>query len=167
MRKNLYVRTASKVCILLIAALISLYSCTNNEEAARKLYNKAMTHIQNDQEDLAGPIFDDIVKKYPGTQTAVEVNKLLLKHKEALESFNQMKSKAVRKLIGMCLDSFRLDNGRYPTTREGLTVLIKNTSRLSTWAGPYIKQEYFEYIDQFDYENEGHDYRLTVKRQGF
>ena len=34
---------------------------------------------------------------------------------------------------------FRIDNGRYPTTEEGLAALTKAPARLSnTWKGPYL-----------------------------
>ncbi|MDM7462914.1 MAG: type II secretion system major pseudopilin GspG [Tepidimonas taiwanensis] len=37
------------------------------------------------------------------------------------------------------LDLFKLDVGRYPTTEEGLTALVKAPSGLPSWNGPYIK----------------------------
>jgi general secretion pathway protein G len=37
------------------------------------------------------------------------------------------------------LELFYLDAGRYPTTSEGLTALIKSTGGLSAWNGPYLK----------------------------
>jgi len=36
------------------------------------------------------------------------------------------------------LDEFRLDNGRYPTTEEGLKALREKPDGLSNWAGPYL-----------------------------
>jgi general secretion pathway protein G len=37
------------------------------------------------------------------------------------------------------LDLFYLDTGRYPTTSEGLAALVRPTSSISGWAGPYLK----------------------------
>jgi general secretion pathway protein G len=37
------------------------------------------------------------------------------------------------------LELFYLDAGRYPTTSEGLGALVKSTSGLSVWNGPYLK----------------------------
>ena len=37
------------------------------------------------------------------------------------------------------LELFYLDAGRYPTTSEGLGVLVKSTGGLSAWNGPYLK----------------------------
>jgi len=34
-----------------------------------------------------------------------------------------------------------MDNGRFPTTQEGLAVLHKNTASLPNWKGPYLKKE--------------------------
>ena len=37
------------------------------------------------------------------------------------------------------LDLFYLDTGRYPTSSEGLAALVRPTSGISGWAGPYLK----------------------------
>lgn len=40
--------------------------------------------------------------------------------------------------FGVALDLFEQDTGRYPTTEEGLKVLIENP-QLPSWRGPYLK----------------------------
>ena len=47
-------------------------------------------------------------------------------------------AKAQIELFGSALDEFRLDNGRHPTTEEGLEALRKNPAGLKNWAGPYL-----------------------------
>jgi general secretion pathway protein G len=37
------------------------------------------------------------------------------------------------------LDLFYLDNGRYPTTQEGLAALVRRPAGMDTWNGPYLK----------------------------
>jgi general secretion pathway protein G len=37
------------------------------------------------------------------------------------------------------LDLFYLDAGRYPTSSEGLTALVKAAPGLTAWNGPYLK----------------------------
>jgi general secretion pathway protein G len=37
------------------------------------------------------------------------------------------------------LDLFYLDAGRYPSTSEGLTALVKQAPGLAGWNGPYLK----------------------------
>jgi general secretion pathway protein G len=37
------------------------------------------------------------------------------------------------------LDTFRLDNGRYPTSEEGLQTLVRNPLGSVHWQGPYLK----------------------------
>lgn len=41
-------------------------------------------------------------------------------------------------LFGSALDEFRLDNGRYPTTTEGLEALRTKPEDTKNWAGPYL-----------------------------
>ncbi|MDD5258578.1 MAG: type II secretion system major pseudopilin GspG [bacterium] len=43
--------------------------------------------------------------------------------------------------IGMALDSYELDNGRYPTNAEGLQGLRSNPGNLKKWTGPYLKKD--------------------------
>jgi len=38
------------------------------------------------------------------------------------------------------LDQFRLDTGRYPSTEEGLAVLVTRPANESRWDGPYLKK---------------------------
>ena len=47
-------------------------------------------------------------------------------------------------LIGTALDNFRLDNGSYPTTDQGLQVLRDTPTREpipTNWKGPYLRKE--------------------------
>ena len=50
-------------------------------------------------------------------------------------------AKAQIELFGAALDEFRLDNGRYPTTEEGLQALRTRPEGLENWAGPYLPKE--------------------------
>ncbi len=47
-------------------------------------------------------------------------------------------AKAQVELLGAALDSFRLDNGRYPTSEEGLNALREKPEELKDWDGPYL-----------------------------
>jgi len=38
------------------------------------------------------------------------------------------------------LDSYRLDNGRYPTTEQGLNALLTKPADLPKWNGPYLRK---------------------------
>lgn len=42
--------------------------------------------------------------------------------------------------IAISLDLFELDNGRYPTTDEGLAALRTKPSEAVNWNGPYLKK---------------------------
>jgi len=42
--------------------------------------------------------------------------------------------------IEVALDAFEIDNGRYPTTSEGLEWLVDEPTSMSNWKGPYIKR---------------------------
>jgi general secretion pathway protein G len=41
--------------------------------------------------------------------------------------------------FGSALDLFYLDAGRYPSSAEGLSVLVRPSGGVAGWAGPYLK----------------------------
>jgi general secretion pathway protein G len=43
--------------------------------------------------------------------------------------------------LGAAVDSYQIDNGRFPTTEESLKALIERPGALETWDGPYIKKK--------------------------
>ena len=147
---------------LLILVMVLMVACSSKEESARKMYNKALTLQQKKQYDEADKIFQEIILKYPETQTAVEVNKKILEQRKAREFWENITKEEMKELIGQALDQFRLDNGRYPTTEEGLEALFENKSNLSTWDGPYLKSSN-KYINEFTYKSEGSEYVLSTK----
>jgi len=42
--------------------------------------------------------------------------------------------------LGMALDAFEVDCGRYPPTKEGLGALIDPPANAKAWRGPYLKK---------------------------
>ena len=44
-------------------------------------------------------------------------------------------------LFGSALDTFRIDVGRYPTTKEGLKVLREKPPEADGWDGPYVQED--------------------------
>lgn len=47
-------------------------------------------------------------------------------------------------MLGAALDAYRLDNGRYPTSEQGLAALWTRPTRdpvPSNWRGPYLRKE--------------------------
>jgi general secretion pathway protein G len=71
--------------------------------------------------------------------------------------------------IATALDLYELDNGRYPTTEQGLSALTTKPSDLSAsanWNGPYIKKEPLDpwgkaYQYKYPATHEGEDYDLS------
>jgi len=41
--------------------------------------------------------------------------------------------------LSSALDLYYLDNGRYPSTEEGLTALVRRPTSAVAWNGPYLK----------------------------
>jgi general secretion pathway protein G len=55
-----------------------------------------------------------------------------------LGTSRQNTAKAQIELFGAALDEFRLDNGRYPSSEEGLEGLREKPEGLENWSGPYL-----------------------------
>lgn len=51
-------------------------------------------------------------------------------------------AKSQMEMLGAALDAFRLDNGRYPATEEGLGALWEapGIGTLPNWKGPYLRK---------------------------
>lgn len=43
-------------------------------------------------------------------------------------------------ILGLALDTYRLDTGDYPTTEEGLEALVKAPVPSRGWRGPYLRK---------------------------
>jgi len=65
--------------------------------------------------------------------------------------------------LGAAVDSFNIDNGRYPTNDEALKALIEKPSDLSHWDGPYIKKKE-SLIDPW---GEPYKYRIPGKSRDY
>ena len=57
-----------------------------------------------------------------------------------LSSSRERAAKLQIESFAAAMDLFFLDNGRYPTTSEGLTALVKAPQSATRWGGPYLKQ---------------------------
>jgi general secretion pathway protein G len=49
-------------------------------------------------------------------------------------------AKAQIESFGKALDTYRLDTGRYPSTEQGLNVLVTKPNDELKWAGPYLQK---------------------------
>lgn len=51
-------------------------------------------------------------------------------------------AKSQIEMLGTALDAYRLDNGRYPTTQQGLNALweIPTVDTPTNWRGPYLRK---------------------------
>lgn len=43
--------------------------------------------------------------------------------------------------FAQAMDLFFLDTGRYPTTSEGLSALVRKPGSVDRWSGPYLQQQ--------------------------
>jgi len=50
-------------------------------------------------------------------------------------------ARAQMEILGAALDTYRLDNGSYPSTRDGLEALWKAPPGAANWRGPYLRKE--------------------------
>lgn len=69
-----------------------------------------------------------------GVLAAIVVPKLAGRSEEA----KIKATKAEISIISGALDTFEVDNGRYPTTEEGLGALVEQPSNVESWR-PYLK----------------------------
>lgn len=63
--------------------------------------------------------------------------------------------------IGSVLDMYKLDNGNYPTSDQGLQALVDRPAGASAWSGPYVKGGV-----PMDPWNHSYTYRQPSSRSG-
>jgi len=106
------------------------------------MQNLAITAEKEGRGDDARRIYEELVAKYPQTQSAVEANKQLLVATRLNEAVEKIKDAVTKQQIDdlrAALDIVRLEVGRYPSTEEGLNALIAKPAGMKWWNGPYLK----------------------------
>jgi len=59
---------------------------------------------------------------------------------KAMSQSQSKSTKAQIEMLATAIDTFRLDNGRYPTQGEGLNALLQQPEGLTSWSGPYLRK---------------------------
>lgn len=82
-----------------------------------------------------------------------------------LDSSKVRAGKLQLETLGTSLDMYKIDTGAYPTTEEGLSVLLVRPQNVTVWDGPYVKSA-SSLIDpwrnEFLYEGLGGRYQITT-----
>ena len=149
---------------LLAAGLVAVAlvcGCRSEDERARELHTQAITAGREGRGDEARDLLERIVADYPATETAVEANQALA----AGEAVEAVRVETVRKTIDMALQLYRLDNGTYPSTEQGVRALVRAPvlgQPARNWrAGGYVEREAL--LDQVSrYESDGRAYTLEM-----
>lgn len=74
------------------------------------------------------------------------------------EQAQKQVSQVEMQIVTKALELFRFDQGRYPTTEEGLQALIKDPGSLRGWH-KYLPHR--KAIQGMDYQSDGKTFRLT------
>jgi hypothetical protein len=156
---------------LFLTLMAGIAGCSDPESSARVLHNEAITAEKEGRAEDAKAIYEQIVEKYPGTETAVEANKRLLATSQvekvlgaAVDVMHSASLEKQRKNLLDTLDMFRLENGRYPTQEEALSALVIRPEGIRHWKGPYLEgdpDELLKVLSQFTYRFPG--YRSPVE----
>ncbi len=72
-----------------------------------------------------------------GILGAVVLPRLVGRTEQARRSAAQLQIES----LGLALDTFELDNGRFPSTAEGLQSLRIKPGSVKNWNGPYLKKD--------------------------
>jgi len=57
-----------------------------------------------------------------------------------VDKARQQAAQAQIEIFSSALGAYRLDNGRYPSTDQGLNALVERPSDARNWAGPYLSK---------------------------
>ena len=147
-----------------LVAVALLAGCRSEDERARELHTRAITANREGRHDEARSLLERIVTDYPATETAVTANQALA----ASEAVQAVAADTRRKTIDMALQLYRLDNGMYPTSLQGLRALVRMPALEPlprNWrAGGYVDSE--ATIEGVRYTAEGTTYTLDMEQAG-
>jgi general secretion pathway protein G len=57
-----------------------------------------------------------------------------------VDAAKETAARAQMEMLGAALDTYRLDNGAYPATRDGLDALGRAPAGAPNWRGPYLRK---------------------------
>ena len=81
-----------------------------------------------------GPRWEDDLNRSYSPSRIRQVGKL----RSLAECWQPRTARAQINALGKALDQFRLDNGHYPSTEEGLAALVERPTNEPRWDGPYL-----------------------------
>lgn len=146
------------------AALVAVAlqaGCRSEDERARELHTQAITANREGRNKEARALLERIVADHPATETAVQANQALA----AGEAMQAIATETRRKALDMALQLYRLDNGTYPTSLQGLRALVRMPALdplPRNWrAGGYVDSE--ASIEGMRYTSDGSSYTLETE----
>ena len=104
---------------------------------------------------------------HPDTETAVEVNKILISLSSTATNQTPKKVDDNQRQSDLqnTLELFKLDTGRYPSTEDGLKALMVKIDGYDNWMGPYLRPgNENELFEKFEYKTDSSGgYTLSPK----
>ena len=99
-----------------------------------------------------------IVVALLGTLMAYMVSNLIGQSENAKKD----ETKLAFGVIQQSLQMYRIHNGKYPTTDQGLNALVNNPGDVKTWRGPYIEPNKLKdpWGNDFHYESDGQKFKI-------
>jgi general secretion pathway protein G len=88
-----------RLLICLLLALLAPLGCTNDEERAERLYEKAQQEVQEGKLQAAIEIYERIVDRYPGTRTARRAQRQIVLYEGLEDAVRSYPGRMARDLI--------------------------------------------------------------------
>lgn len=146
----------------LLALLVVLSSaCSNDARQARSMLDQANDLLEQRKTEDARQLLNRIVADYGGGQEAAEATRLLSTLDGSAKG-GERSEESLRHELLVQVGRFALDCGRYPTLREGFTVLLTNPG-IDGWKGPYLDKSWANRIDRFEYKMAGDRPEIGVR----
>lgn len=157
-----------KKMILLSVSILILAGCGNQEEKARSLYNKALATQRAGDIAEAKALYEEIIDKYPSTEIAVKVNEMLASREMVANIVSTKTKENYKKALEQAVKIYILDNGKCPSTEQGLQALVEppTTGRPARgWRdGGYIENpSILDLVDSYSCGERGFKFTITMK----
>jgi len=123
--------------LILIALIVLIFSGGRNDEIRREIQslNSTVRQLNTSVDSLTNEV-KALLQKLEGTRPSLLAPKVEGHSQQARITA----AKADIAALEVALEAFEIDNSRYPTTQEGLRVLLERPGDASSWRGPYLKR---------------------------
>jgi hypothetical protein len=133
---NKTLRSSAMLCMCV--ALVHV-ACASDESKAQRIEDKATAAVEAQQLDTAIELYNDVIARYPQTQTAAHAQERITFLSGLSNSVRSFPSRTARELMvttARAVQRYRYSKGRYPDSLDALMPRLLTEAPIDPWGRP-------------------------------